>query len=101
MAQNDWRFRFRSDTSFVPSATLDVALIATGGANLPLGAMGTLLCDPSNLVVVLSLPGQPFAVPIPENQMLGGVDLCVQGASVDAAAMPLLANALDITIGCF
>ncbi|MEM7204581.1 MAG: hypothetical protein AAF628_30265, partial [Planctomycetota bacterium] len=89
-------------TSFVPGATADFALLSGSSTNVPLGPLGTLLCDLTAHVVVQSpTTGQPFAVPIPNDQQLVGASLCVQGLSIDTSAGPHLANALDITIGTF
>ncbi|MEM7202459.1 MAG: hypothetical protein AAF628_19460 [Planctomycetota bacterium] len=40
-------------------------------------------------------------MPIPDDRALLGTTLCVQGGSLVATSMPILTNALDITIGCF
>ncbi|MEM7201302.1 MAG: hypothetical protein AAF628_13605, partial [Planctomycetota bacterium] len=87
--------------SFAPSATLDFALFSVGPANTPLGPAGTLLCDLNGSVSVLTTPGVPFAVAIPNDPGLHCASLCVQGGSIDAGSNPSLANALDIAIGDF
>ncbi|MEM7311257.1 MAG: hypothetical protein AAF682_31615 [Planctomycetota bacterium] len=87
-------------TSFLPAATLDVLAVALQPANVGLGAVGTLLCDPATTVLVdPGVPGLPFAVPIPDDCGLVGATLCSQGASVDAAGAIRLTNALDLTLG--
>ena len=88
--------------SFAPDAVLDVAFVSSLAINLPLGAAGTLLCDPSGaLLFEASAPGANFAVPIPDDCGLHGASLCVQGASVTAGGGLALANALDLVLGSF
>lgn len=86
-------------TTFLPNATLDLAILGATTANVPVGAAGTLLCGLSGAVLLQSSPGQPFAVPLPNHPFFVGVGLCVQGASVSPTTGLRFANALDITIG--
>ena len=91
-------------TSFVPGAAADFVLITGGPFNLSLGTPGTLLCDitsPLFLFETAPAPGAPFALPVPNNCPLAGVQICAQGGSIDGALQPHLANALDVTIGTF
>lgn len=86
-------------TSFTSNATQDFAILGVAAANQPLGQLGTLLCDLNVAAVLQANPGQPFALPIPNDPIFFGVQLCVQGASVSPTTGLRLANALDITLG--
>ncbi len=84
---------------FLPSALLDVLVVAQQPANLS-SSLGTILVD-------LSAPnsqftgaaGAAFALPIPSNCALVGLSRTVQVASVDAAGILELTNALDVVLG--
>jgi len=86
--------------SFAPAAVFDVMAVSLAPANVPL-AIGTLLCDLTGPLVVLSTsPGAPFALPVPTGCALAGATLCAQGGSVEPGGI-VLANALDLTLGTF
>ncbi|MEM7309098.1 MAG: VCBS repeat-containing protein [Planctomycetota bacterium] len=88
--------------AFVPAATLDLLSVSTGAANVDLGAAGTLLCDPAQLVAwTASTPGLPFALAVPDECGLVGVGLCAQGASLDRSGALQLTNALDLVVGSY
>ncbi|QDU67145.1 hypothetical protein [Engelhardtia mirabilis] len=88
-------------SSFVPDSIMDVLAISTtspGAVNVPT-AIGTLLCSLAPPPVLVSTaPGQPFAVPIPDDCELLGTALAAQALSAAAFALSLT-NALDIVIG--
>ena len=85
--------------SFMPASLVDVLVVTASPTQVPLGSLGTLLCDLSSTLVQLTgPPGIPFSVPIPASCSLAGVSLCAQGASVDLAEV-MLTNALDLTLG--
>ncbi len=85
-------------TTFLPSATMDFAVIGLAPANVPF-VLGTLLCDLPNPVPTIStLAGSPFSLPIPSDDGLVGVTLCVQALSFDGTDAALT-NALDIKLG--
>ncbi|MEM7309014.1 MAG: hypothetical protein AAF682_20190 [Planctomycetota bacterium] len=93
---------FIDHTAFLPSASFDFLAITATSLNVDLGALGTLLCDPSSTVSIPSVAaGAPFAVSIPSDCMLAGLSFCSQGASLDALGSIRLTNALDITVGTF
>ena len=84
--------------SFKPEAYLDLLGIHLQPTNAPTPA-GTFLCviGPASIIVTEE-PGVPFAVEIPENPDLVGVQLFTQAASIDAEGMAVT-NAIDIVIG--
>ncbi|MEM7308086.1 MAG: hypothetical protein AAF682_15515 [Planctomycetota bacterium] len=85
--------------TFLPAAVLDLLGVAVGSANVPLGPLGTLLCDVTQPPLLFTAgPGAPFSVPIPPDCNLLGAGLCAQGASSDGAVVRLT-NALDIVLG--
>ena len=89
-------------TTFLPGAFIDIFVVSLvpGAVNAPT-PLGTLLCDISGtLPFFTAAPGVPFAIPIPSNCNLAGLQLCTQGASGDASTIALT-NGLDITIGTF
>lgn len=94
---------FIEHATFMPSAVLDFMAITASGFNLPLLSLGTLLCDPTFIVEIVTAPGPgtPFAIPIPTECKFAGVSICTQGASLSALGGIQLTNALDITIGTF
>ncbi|QDU68541.1 hypothetical protein [Engelhardtia mirabilis] len=84
---------------FATAATQDFALLALSPTNLPLAGLGTLLCDPTTVFQTLATAaGTPFQVPIPNDPVLPGLQLCTQGASLQPSGL-ILANALDVTLG--
>ena len=87
-------------SGFLPGAVLDFLAVTTVPTNLPLPPFGTLLCDVSapGTLMFDGPPGAPFALALPPNCALGGVALCVQGASFDGVQL-LLTNALDVVLG--
>ncbi|QDU69371.1 hypothetical protein [Engelhardtia mirabilis] len=88
--------------SFLPSATLDFLVVSLAPLDLPIGALGTLLCAPPAIIdPFVTAPGQPFFIPIPNQCVLVGASLCTQGVSADLGGTVLLTNALDITLGTF
>ena len=89
-------------TTFLPGAVLDFVGITASPTNVPLGALGTVLCDAFTqpLLLFQSPPGVPFALPIPGNCNLVGKSFCAQGISTDGL-LTRLANALDVTVGTF
>ncbi|MEM7309365.1 MAG: integrin alpha [Planctomycetota bacterium] len=89
-------------TPALPAPLLDWMRVSFQPVNVPLGPLGTLLCDPSGAgFVVTSPPGNPFQVAIPQDPEAVGLPFCAQVASVDADATVLLTNALDCVIGTF
>jgi hypothetical protein len=89
-------------TSFLPGAVMDALGITVNPLELTLPPFGTLLCDLARtLSIETSPPGVPFAVAVPFDCQLAGVNLTTQGAAVDASGAILLTNALDITLGSF
>ena len=83
---------------FMPSALLDVLVIAPAGANIPT-PIGTLLCSLVTPPLLLqAAPNQPFVVPIPAQCQFVGASVCAQGASLDPLEIRLT-NALDVVIG--
>ena len=91
-------------TTFVTDSIADFAFVTGGPANVPLGPPGTLLCNPATPLLVFAsapAPGVPFALPVPDNCPLVGVEICAQGGSIDSGGASHLANALDVTIGSF
>ncbi len=89
-------------TTFLPGATVDLLAVTPNPLNLSTG-LGTLLCDPTTILVLESVPaGTPFVLPVPVNCSLIGFPLCSQGGSADAVSLAVgLTNALDITVGTF
>jgi hypothetical protein len=85
--------------SFVPDAVLDLLIVSGQPTNLPIPGSGTLLCLPGDLPIEFSSPGTPFAVGVPGNDSLCGLELCSQGISINAAGVAVGANALDLTLG--
>ncbi len=87
-------------TSFAPAAVLDFMGVDLGPPiNVPLG-IGTLLCTPPpSGQIFFALPGSAFAVPVPSDCGLLGLDACAQGGSLGPALQVELANALDLVIG--
>jgi hypothetical protein len=89
-------------TTFMPGAAIDCLGITVNPLNLFLPPLGTLLCDPTQIVAIATAAaGLPFAVPVPNDCVFVGTSVCTQGASLDALGAILLTNALDITIGTF
>lgn len=90
---------FVDHAAFLPSAIADVLALTALPAQLP-SSMGTILCDIGTgpLFTFVKPAGVPFALAIPADCSLVGVQLCTQAASVSGAAIALT-NALDITIG--
>jgi hypothetical protein len=89
-------------TTFVSDSILDILGLAFAPMNIPLPGLGTLLCDPSGLIIqfVAPAPGLPFSVSFPDDCSLVGYSLCSQGVSLNGVVISLT-NALDITIGTF
>ena len=87
--------------AFLPGALGDFLLLSPSAAELDLGFSGTLLCGAPFLGVVPfnPTPGQPFAIPIPDDCSLIGVGLCAQALSSADGVAFLFTNALDITVG--
>ena len=74
--------------------------LANNRANVPT-PIGTLLCDISVApLLYLALPGAPFAVAVPDDCALLGLQLSTQGVSRNGSTLALT-NALDITLGGF
>ena len=89
-------------TPFMPSAVFDFLAITATATNISLPPLGTLLCDPALTISIESATAsQPFAIPIPNDCTFVGLNVCTQGASLDALGSILFTNALDITIGTF
>ena len=91
-----WELQIDHST-FVPTATLDLLLLGTTQVNIPAGAKGTLLVSPFALLP--GAVGQVFALPIPIDTGLLGIDVTAQGASLKAGGGFALTNALDATLG--
>ncbi len=87
-------------TTFVPAAVVDFLVLSLTFTNIPSG-FGTVLCGLPPIVVVLSAPGVPFAVPLPFSCTNVGALLCSQGGSVDGALAISATNALDLVIGSY
>ncbi len=86
-------------TTFMPAAAVDVLLIGRTAVNLP-AVFGTLLVDLTPPTITLTAaPGVPFALPIPSDCALLGLQRFAQGASVDPTGVLEVTNALDLTIG--
>lgn len=93
---------FVSHASFMPGAVIDLLGVSTGMLNFPAPPFGTLLCDVFSLALTTSASaGQPFAIQVPSDCTVIGVQLCAQAASIDLASNVALTNALDLTIGSF
>ena len=87
-------------TTFQPAATLDLAFVTTGAANVP-SPMGTILCDPASATFAFAAaPGQAFSIPIPALCNIAGLPLYAQVASI-AGSDIALSNGLDVVIGTF
>ena len=87
-------------TTFLPSATFDFMGITANSLNVDLPPIGTLLCDPAQIVSIEAVAaGTPFGVPIPNDCAFVGVVVCTQGVSLDTFGSLHFTNALDITIG--
>ena len=76
---------FIEHTTFMPNSQLDILLVSLTTANIPLGTYGTLLGGPADTTLFAST-GAPFAIPIPLNGALYGLQLTLQGASAEANA---------------
>ena len=88
-------------TTFMPNAVTDVLALTGSGTNvnIPLGALGTMLCDLSTpSILLVNGPGVPFSVPITTCRV-AGLSLCAQGISVDSGGAVRFTNALDVTVG--
>jgi len=86
-------------TEFLPSALIDILVFSLGAVDLDLGFHGTLLCSlPFLAVEVQFSAGAPFAISLPNDPVLAGLGLCVQGGSDDGGGLRLT-NALDVTLG--
>lgn len=89
-------------TNFVPDALFDFMIITANPANGNFGEpSGVLLCDPFQpyLKVLMTAPGVPFNVPLPDLPSIVGVEVCTQGGSIDSNYQAIFANALDLVVG--
>jgi CubicO group peptidase (beta-lactamase class C family) len=88
--------------AFLAAAQVDFVAVTPGPLNLPVPPYGTLLCDifASPPVVGSAPAGVPFALTVPDDCGLLGLNLSAQGLSSDGTTI-LLTNALDIAIGAF
>lgn len=85
----------------MPGAVRDYLIISPQAVNRPT-LSGTVLCAhpwPGSSVLVNTSPGSPFAVEIPDDCHLIGLELCAQGASSGPGGVVTYANALDVRIG--
>ena len=88
--------------TFQPTAVLDLLGVTPGSANLPLPPLGTVLCDLSQPLKLVTTPvGVPFALPVPSSCTLIGTAWTAQGISVDPGGGLHLTGALDIVLGSF
>lgn len=89
-------------TSFLPGAIGDFVFFSTSAVDVDLGPIGSLLCNVPFLITLLNAtPAAPFAIPIPDDCSLVGIQLCSQaGSSLNGASFELT-NALDITLGAY
>jgi len=86
--------------SFVPGAVVDYLILSLSSVEIPLGPKGTLLCGAPFFLVIPNLqPGNPYAIPVPNDGSLLGIGFCAQAASSAGGAQFRLTNALDCTIG--
>lgn len=87
--------------AFVPGALGDLLILSPSATEVDLGFPGTLLCSVPFLgfTPFNPTPGQPFAIPIPDDCSLIGVSLCAQAVSSADGVSFLFTNALDVTIG--
>lgn len=97
---SNWQIKF-NHLIFAPNSLVDIALVAPGGANLPLPG-GTLLVNLGQLLLSQVVPPSPGSTkfPIPSKCGLVGLALSVQGVSWDGVQY-LATNALDFVIGSF
>lgn len=87
-------------TTFMPTALVDFLGVTppTGFVDLPT-PFGTVLIDIFQPFYLVGVPaGQPFAVPVPFDCSLIGVEACSQAASLDAVDIQAT-NALDLLVG--
>ena len=85
-------------SAFVPGALVDFVGLATTSTNLA-SPFGTLLVGFDPPFVLTTVPGTPFAVPIPDDCALVGQSAFTQGGSLDPLLAPVLANAIDVVVG--
>ncbi len=93
---------FIDHTTFVPTATADLAFLSNGAVDVPLPglATGNLLVDPSFVIPFATSPGMAFAIPVPHDPLAVGLALTVQGCSLNGGTPGIhFANAIDIVIG--
>lgn len=89
-------------TTFVPAALGDFLLFSPQALDVDLGPIGSLLCNVPFLVTLIDVtPADPFAVAIPNDCGLVGLELCSQAGSSPDGSSFQLTNALDITIGAY
>ncbi len=92
---------FVDHTTFMPTALLDILVVTPdlGFPDLPT-PFGTVLVDIFTAnYLVFSPAGVPFAVGVPFNCALVGLDFCSQAAGLIPAVELMATNALDLTIG--
>ena len=82
----------------MPNATLDILAAGFQTVNVA-SPYGTLLCGLPAPFTQFNAPGLPFAVAIPPDCSLMGLNICSQGASIDANNAIGLTNALDVRVG--
>jgi aryl-phospho-beta-D-glucosidase BglC (GH1 family) len=85
-------------SAFFPSAIMDFLVVSTTQVNAP-SPFGTLLIDPSVTVFseLFTTPGT-FAVPLPYDNAIVGLQLSVQAASLGFGVIELT-NAIDLVVG--
>lgn len=82
-------------TDFMPTATMDFLAIGFVPVNFVTG-LGTVLIDIISPVLLTAAPGASFNIPLPFDPVIVGIQLYVQGASIDATDAQAT-NALDVT----
>ena len=87
--------------TFAPDALVDVLIVSERAANLTT-PWGTLLCATAGPPPALRFPNPPgtaFAIPVPDDCGLVGLELCTQVATISKDATIVLTNALDVRVG--
>ncbi len=86
-------------SSFASTSTADLVMLGWGAANIVVPPfVGTLLVD-TVFGTLTATPGSTFALALPADNGLVGVQFYSQAISLDASGQILFANAINVTIG--